>query len=242
MLSSLTLQQGSKLKKVAISQSNYIPWKGYFDLIASVDEFVLFDDMQYTKRDWRNRNKIKTPNGEKWLSVPVKVKGKYFQKIKDTEIDGSNWQSSHWNSLKSNYQKSPFFDEISQWLEPLYMEEEYTHLSVLNRRFIEAVCGCLSIDTLITNSWDYELVEGKTERLADICRQAGGDEYLSGPSAKDYVDQTVFDDMNIKLTWFDYSDYPEYKQRWGDFVHGVSILDVLFNCGPDMSIIHPNRK
>ncbi len=103
-------------------------------------------------------------------------------------------------------------------------------------------CYDTCIDTLITNSWDYQLAEGKTERLADICKQAGGSEYVSGPSAKDYVDQAVFDDMNIKLTWFDYSGYPEYKQRWGDFVHGVSILDVLFNCGPDMGVIHQYRN
>ena len=231
-----------KNKKIAILQSNYIPWKGYFDLIASVDEFILYDDMQYTRRDWRNRNKIKTPQGEKWLTVPVKVKGKYFQKIRDTEIDGTKWQLSHWNNLKQNYRRSQFFDEISQWIEPLYTEETYTHISELNRRFIEAVCEQLSIDTQITNSWDYELVDGKTERLADICRQAGGTEYISGPAARDYVDESIFSDMDIKLTWFNYSGYPEYDQLWGEFVHRVSILDLLFNCGLDLTIIHPNKS
>jgi len=230
------------LKKVAISQSNYIPWKGYFDLIASVDEFIIFDDMQYTKRDWRNRNKIKTPNGLIWLSVPVKVKGKYHQKIRDTEIDGTGWQASHWNSLELNYRKAPFFNEIAEWLKPLYLEKTHTRLSDLNREFIDAICRYLSINTVITNSWDYRLVDGKTERLADICRQAEATEYLSGPSAKGYVDEEIFTSLDIKLTWFDYSHYPAYKQLWGEFEHGVSILDLLFNCGRDVSLVHPKKE
>ena len=221
------------MKKVAIVQSNYIPWKGYFDMIAAVDEFIIFDDMQYTKRDWRNRNQIKTSQGVQWLTVPVKAKGTYHQKIKDTEIDSVDWGSTHWNSLVQNYQRTPHFKEIANWLEPLYCGESYTNVSQLNRRFIEAICNYLSITTKITNSWDYELVDGKTERLVDLCKKAGGTEYISGPAAKDYVDEEVFSKMDIKLTWFDYSNYPEYPQLWGEFTHGVTILDLLFNCGKD---------
>jgi hypothetical protein len=221
------------MKTIAIVQSNYIPWKGYFDLIAAVDEFILYDDMQYTRRDWRNRNQIKTPQGVQWLTVPVRVKGKYDQKIRDTEIDGSDWAVAHWKALAQNYARAPHFAEIAAWLEPLYMAVSYTHLSELNRRFIEAVCAYLKIDTVIGDSRDYTLVEGKTERLADLCAQAGGTEYVSGPSARDYVDEGVFERSGIKLTWFDYAGYPEYPQLWGDFAHGVTVLDLLFNCGKD---------
>jgi hypothetical protein len=221
------------MKKIAILQSNYIPWKGYFDMIAAVDEFILYDDMQYTRRDWRNRNQIKTPQGVKWLTVPVLVKGKYYQKIKETEIDGSSWAAVHWRTLTQNYRRAPHFDEVSVWLEPLYIAESYTHISQLNRRLIVACCHYLGINTIISNSWDYKLLDGKTERLADLCRQAGGTEYISGPSAKDYVKERVFADMNIKLTWFDYYGYHEYPQLWGDFTHAVTILDLLFNCGKD---------
>ncbi|WP_207285268.1 WbqC family protein [Pseudomonas sp. FW300-N2A2] len=221
------------MKKVAILQSNYIPWKGYFDMIASVDEFILYDDMQYTRRDWRNRNQIKTPQGVQWLTVPVLVKGKYHQKIRETEIDGVDWAASHWKSLVQNYSRAPHFNEIAKWLEPLYLNESYTHISELNQRFIQAVCDYLEIKTVISRSSDYELVDGKTERLANLCAQAGGSEYVSGPSAKDYVDEAVFEAMNIKLTWFDYSGYPEYSQLWGEFTHGVTVLDLLFNCGKD---------
>jgi WbqC-like protein family len=219
------------MKKIAILQSNYIPWKGYFDMIAAVDEFILYDDMQYTRRDWRNRNQIKTTQGVQWLTVPVQVKGKYHQKIRDTEIDGSDWAAAHWKALEQNYRRTPHFDEIAAWLEPLYNADSYTQLSQLNRRFIEAVCHYLGINTVISNSWDYSLLDGKTERLADLCAQAGGTEYISGPAAKDYVEESIFTDMGIKLTWFDYAGYPEYPQLWGDFTHGVTILDLLFNCG-----------
>jgi WbqC-like protein family len=221
------------IKKIAILQSNYIPWKGYFDMIAAVDEFILYDDMQFTRRDWRNRNQIKTPQGVQWLTVPVQVKGKYDQKIKDTEIDGMEWALSHWKSLAQNYRRAPYFNEVAAIIEPLYLEQTYTHISQLNRRFIEAICSYLDIKTVIKNSWDYNLLDGKTERLADLCVQAGGSEYISGPAAKDYVVESVFEELDIKLTWFDYSGYSEYPQLWGEFTHGVSILDLLFNCGKD---------
>lgn len=221
------------MKKVAISQSNYIPWKGYFDMIAAVDEFILYDDMQYTRRDWRNRNQIKTAQGVQWLTIPVRVKGKYYQKIRETEIENPEWALAHWKSLVQAYRRAPHFQEVSTWLEPLYLDEPPVLLSQLNRRFIEAICRVLSIQTKISSSWDYELGEGKTERLAALCTQAGGGEYISGPAAKDYVDEGVFEKQGIKLTWFDYAGYPEYKQLWGEFVHNVTILDLLFNCGTE---------
>ena len=221
------------MKKTAVLQSNYIPWKGYFDLIAAVDEFILYDDMQYTRRDWRNRNQIKTPQGLRWLTVPVMVKGKYHQKIRDTEINDLDWGLLHWKTLVQNYRRAPHFDEIAAWLEPLYLKGSYTHLSQLNRCFIGAVCNYLGIKTVISNSWDYILLNGKTERLANLCVQAGSTEYISGPAARGYIEEHIFIERGIKLTWFDYSGYQEYSQLWGEFIHEVSILDLLFNCGKE---------
>lgn len=223
------------MKKVAIVQSNYIPWKGYFDMISFVDEFILYDDMQYTRRDWRNRNQIKTPQGLQWLTVPVKVKGKYHQTIRETEIEGMAWAKLHWKSLCQNYRRANHFNAIAQELEPLYLQTEYSHLSQLNLTFIEWVCAKLFIKTKISNSWDYQLIDGKTARLVDLCIQAGGSEYVSGLAARDYIDETIFAEQGIKLTWFDYSGYPQYPQLWGNFIHGVTILDLLFNCGLDAS-------
>ena len=219
------------MKKVAIVQSNYIPWKGYFDMIAAVDEFILYDDMQYTRRDWRNRNLVKTPQGPQWVTVPVKVKGKYHQTIREAELDGHDWQETHWKALTQNYRRAPHFDDVAALFEPLYLRRQHTHLSALNRELIETVCAYLGITTQISNSWNYTLIPGKSERLADLCAQAGGTEYISGPAARDYIEQGAFIARGIKLSWFDYAGYPEYPQLWGEFTHGVTILDLLFNCG-----------
>ena len=217
------------MKKVAIVQSNYIPWKGYFHMINHVDEFILFDDMQFTRRDWRNRNDIKTSNGLLRLSVPVQTKGKYFQKIKDTKVDGHTWAKEHWTSIMHNYKKAPYYNEISDWLEPLYLSSNYKNISELNQSFIEAICSYLNITTVISKSSDYEIIEGKTERLANICLQANASEYVSGKAAQIYMKPKIFSDLGIKLSWFEYPIYPEYPQLWDDFLHNVSIIDLLFN-------------
>lgn len=214
-------------------QSNYIPWKGYFDLIAAVDEFILYDDVQFTKRDWRNRNKIKTPQGLHWLTVPVRSKGRYSQAIRETEINGEDWAEGHWKSLVQNYSRAPCFSEVEEWLRPLYLEKHYYLLSELNSAFIKAICDYLGIKTRISRSSEYELWDGQTERLLGLCVQGKADEYISGPAAKDYLDEAKFTEHGVNVAWFDYSGYPEYPQLWGDFVHGVSILDLLFNCGKD---------
>jgi hypothetical protein len=217
------------MKKVAILQSNYIPWKGYFDLIASVDEFIFYDDVQYTKNDWRNRNLIKTQNGLHWLSIPVGIR--LNREIRDVEIPTSNWQIKHWKTLEGSYKRARYFDEIADWLEPLYTKQVYGNLSQLNQYFISKISTYLDIKTKFSSSWDYPMVLGKTCRLVDLCLQVNASEYISGPSAINYIDKNLFSSSNIKLTWFSYNGYPEYDQLWGDFKHEVTILDLLFNTG-----------
>ena len=222
------------MKKIAILQSNYIPWKGYFDIINLVDEFILYDDMQYTRRDWRNRNKIKTPDGLKWLTIPVVNKGKFFQKINETQVQNSEWCHDHWRALSLNYARAPYFRQYAERIEELYRQcEQETYLSKINYRFLTAICEMLDIHTKITWSSDYELAEGKTERLVGLCRSAGGSEYLSGPAAKDNIVDSLFEEAGITLKYMDYSGYPEYPQQFGAFEHGVTVLDLLFNTGPD---------
>lgn len=194
-----------------------------------MDEFILYDDVQFTKNDWRNRNKIKTPQGVQWLSVTVGQDIK--RRIRDVELPNSKWQTKHWKTLESNYRRAPHFAEVAAIFEQLYMQRQHNNLSALNQMFIETICTYLNITTKISHSWDYKLIEGKSARLADLCTQAGATEYISGPAAKDYIEENVFTERGIKLTWFDYSGYPEYPQLWGEFTHGVTILDLLFNCG-----------
>ena len=221
------------MKRVAIVQSNYIPWKGYFDLIAHVDEFILYDEVQYTRRDWRNRNKIKTPQGLQWLTVPVQVKGRYTQPICETAIDGADWAGKHWRALRANYARARHFDDTAAWLAPLYeAAAEDTMLSVMNRRFLEAVSARLGLATPITESRDYAASGDPSEYLCQLTLAAGGDTYVSGPSARAYLREEVFVASGVTVEWFDYDGFPEYAQLWGGFEHGVSILDLMFNCGP----------
>ncbi len=220
-------------KKVAAVQSNYIPWKGYFDLINLVDEFILFDDLQYTRRDWRNRNKIKTPSGLMWLTIPVEIKGKYFQKIKETVISDTNWKRRHWQSIIHNYARAKYFRDYMAPFEELYLGLQERCLSQINYRFLTAVCQILGIKTKISWSMDYRLVDGKTERLVDLCKQAGATEYLSGPSAKGYIDESLFEAEGIALRYMDYSGYPEYSQLFPPFDHAVSVIDLILNTGPE---------
>lgn len=218
-------------KKVAIVQSNYLPWKGYFDLINSVDEFILYDDMQYTRRDWRNRNKIKTKNGIKWLTIPVQVKGKYYQKIKETQISDLQWNHKHWQTVRQNYLKAKYFSQYQEVFEYLYMSCTYRWLSEINYHFLKGICQILGIGTQITWSMDYKLIEGKTERLVDLCKCSAATEYISGTSAKTYIAQELFRKEGIKLTYIDYSEYPKYNQLFPPFEHKVSIIDLIFNEG-----------
>lgn len=223
-------------KKIAILQSNYIPWKGYFDLIALVDEFIIYDDMQYTRRDWRNRNKIKTNHGLKWLTIPVEVKGKYTQKINETKVVDQKWRETHFKTIEMNYRKSQHFEECIDWLHNLYFKENYqTHLTEINLHFIKAINELLSIKTKISLSSDYHIVDGQSERLLSLCTQSNADEYISGPAAKGYLDTKKFEDENIKVNWMDYSGYNEYPQLHPPFEHGVSIIDLIFNTGVNAS-------
>jgi len=221
------------MKKIAILQSNYIPWKGYFDLIRMVDEFILYDDMQYTRRDWRNRNKIKTANGVVWLTIPVEVKGKYFQKINETVISEPGWAKDHWATLKQFYSKAKYFKEYKDRFEKLYLNTDERLLSLVNYQFIRMINDVLGIKTKISWSTDYDLIDGKSERLVNLVQQANGDEYISGPAAKDYLDVSLFEHENIKVTWMDYSGYAIYDQLYPPFEHGVTILDLIFNEGPN---------
>jgi hypothetical protein len=220
-------------RKVAAVQSNYIPWRGYFDLINSVDEFILYDDMQYTIRDWRNRNIIKTANGPLWLTIPIGVKGKYFQKIKDAVVSDPSWGKKHWASLTHSYSKAKHFLAYKELFAGLYSRPDEMFLSRINHRFIVAICELLGIRTTISWSMDYELMGDKTERLVNLCKQAGATDYLSGPAAKSYLEEDLFARESIAVSYMDYSGYPEYRQLYPPFEPAVSILDLIFNEGPD---------
>lgn len=220
------------MKRIGISQSNYIPWKGYFDFIELVDQFVLYDDVQYTRRDWRNRNLIKTPSGTIWLTIPVKVKGRYHQSVYETEVADRSWAERHWETLCMSYSKTSGFEKLSGPLADMFREAaQLQRLSEVNLLFIQEINSILGIETELLWSRKFNLAEGRTERLIGICRDLGATHYLCGPTAKGYLDETKFRNAGIVLEWMDYSGYPTYPQPHGAFDHRVSILDLLFCTG-----------
>lgn len=218
--------------KAVILQSNYIPWKGYFDLMNMADVFIIYDEVQYTKNDWRNRNKIKTANGPTWLTIPVRQE-KLSQRIIDTHVHSNDWRRKHWSSISLSYSRAAFFKQYKPIFEELYLNSNETLLSKINYDLFVAINQVLGIATKLIWSSELGLIEGKTERLVDLCKKVGATEYISGPAAKDYLNTGLFENENIKVSWIDYSGYPEYRQLYPPFDHGVSVLDLIFNEGPD---------
>jgi hypothetical protein len=225
-------EANKKEKKVAILQPNYIPWKGYFDLINSVDEFIIYDDVQYTRRDWRNRNLIKTNKELRWLTIPVEVKGKYKQTIKETRVANNIWAEKHWKTIKQYYRSAPYFRKYENLFECAYIQcSEIEFLSEINKLFINLINSILAIETVLSTSSDYKVEGDKNEKIISLCKQIGADTYVTGPSARDYLDQTMFDKEGITIQWANYTGYPEYNQKFSPFEHNVSIIDLIFSVG-----------
>jgi len=220
------------MKSVAISQSNYIPWKGYFDMINRVDEFILLDDVQYTRSDWRNRNLIKMEQGLQWVTIPVESKGEYHQRICDTLVHGSTWRVEHPKAIKHAYARTDYYTEITDILRPLY-EHASNRLSEINEQFIRAICAYLGIETTISHSWAYPSEGQKTQKLLSICKQCGADIYYSGPAAKAYLDEELLRKNKIEVRYIAYEGYPTYPQLYPPFEHKVSIIDLLCNMGKE---------
>ncbi|TPH17212.1 hypothetical protein EPA86_05050 [Litorilituus lipolyticus] len=219
------------MKKIAISQSNYIPWKGYFDLINSVDVFVLYDSAQYTKNDWRNRNLLMSKRGKQWLSIPVHHSTSL--QIKQIQTADNIWWKKHWKTIEQLYCKAKFFELYRQPLCDLYhsLETEMS-LSKINYKFILFVNKVLGIETEICFDDTFEHGSGQSEKLLAICQQLQATTYVSAPAAKSYLNESIFEEKNIHVSWFEYMSYPEYDQLGYQFEHTVSILDLLFNEGP----------
>jgi len=223
------------VKTVAIVQSCYIPWKGYFDLIGLADEFIVYDDRQYTKNDWRNRNRIKTPQGLQWLTIPVAHSGRHGQRIDEAEASDDRWPSKHWKAIAQNYSRAPYFEEYAPRFERLYADVGDGRLTTINRRFIDAICKALGIATAISPSTAYPAEGGRTERVLSLCRAAGATCYLTGPAARDYLDEALFAAAGIEVEYMSYDGYPTYPQLYPPFEHSVTALDVIFNVGGDAS-------
>lgn len=221
--------------RAGIIQSGYIPWRGYFDFIGSVDVFVLFDDVLYPRgRDWRNRNQVKTREGLRWLTIPIQHSDqrRNIDQVSMAET-AKPWRESHRGLLRAALGSAPWFgDAMALW------EEGVTEcgplLSPMNEKLLRLICRYLGIGTPIVRASDYPVEGAKTERLIALLGRLGADTYLSGPSAEDYIDPEQFRARNIRLEYKTY-DYAPYPQLWGEFVVAVSVLDLIANTGPDAS-------
>jgi|TARA_B110000459_G_scaffold186636_1_gene218312 hypothetical protein len=238
------MRESNKLEKsIAIMQPTYLPWLGYFGLIDQVDIFIIFESVQFSKRSWQQRNKIKTASGPIWLTVPVTSKGKRGQLINEVEIDTiRNFHTTHIASLENNYRKSPYFSEYSPELFSL-LENGHVYLSELTTELIEWFCKVLGITTSIKYSSKMENTGKNADLLAMLCGQVGATEYLSAPGSRDYlVDSDAFDKRNIPIKYNEYEP-KEYPQLFGEFLPYMSIIDLLFNMGPEsLSIIRQGYK
>jgi hypothetical protein len=219
--------------RIAIIQSCYVPWRGFFDLIGRCDEYVIFDQVQYARRHWHNRNRIKTAAGLEWLTIPVVSKGRLDQAIDKVEIE-KPWAEKHWRAIELAYRRAPYFGALAPLVQDWYERAaKETMLSGVNEIFLRQIAGLLGLGMRIVRDTDYPLRGSKTERLLEIARAAGATRYLSGPSARAYLDESLFAGANIAVEWMSYHGYRDYPQLYGGFEPAVSILDLLFNVGPE---------
>ncbi|KKP36919.1 hypothetical protein A2483_03625 [Candidatus Peregrinibacteria bacterium RIFOXYC2_FULL_33_13] len=224
------------MNTVVILQPSYIPWLGYFDQINKSDNFVFFNDVQYTRRDWRNRNKIKTlDDQEKYLTIPVNNKGNFFALIKDIQINyQDNWIASHLGIISDNYRKTPYFQEFYPILQKFF-SQKFTYLSELNIEMIKTISDYLGIKHVkfhLSSNLNISPYKDPTEHLIKICQNLNASAYLTGDSAQSYLDHEQFKKTNINLLFHGYK-HPEYKQQGNNFLSHLSIIDLIFNHGPE---------
>ena len=217
-------------------QPQYLPWLGYIDKIRASDVFVYLERVQYKKREYQNRNRIKTKDGPLSLAVPVKTKDKYDQLICDVEIDNTDdWRKKHWRAIEVNYHKAPHFNDHKDFFEDLYLRE-WRMLAPLNEHIIGYILEYLQIVTPIQSDLALDVHAKSTDRIIEICKAVGADAYLSGAGGKSYLEEEKVASHGIRLSYQDFK-HPEYPQLYGEFIPYLSTIDLLFNCGKESANI-----
>jgi hypothetical protein len=221
--------------RLTILQSNYIPWKGYFDLMAMSDVFVVYDSVQYTKNDWRNRNMIASASGPIWLTIPVATSGRAEQRINEATINDQRWAKKHWSTIAQTFARRPHFAAVRERWESEYVEAQTCELlHDVNVRFLRMLASQLAIGTEIVDDRDFELEpDTPTGKLVQLCRLVGADRYVTGPAGLNYLEVERFHQVGIALDVIDYGHYPEYPQTTDEFRHGVSVLDLIASVGDE---------
>lgn len=219
-------------KTVGILQPGYLPWLGFFEQLHRCDIFVLYDDVQFEKGSWRNRNQIKTPNGAQWVTAPVLLKGQGFPLIKDVLINSSvDWQKKHIKAIEQNYSKAPYFEQYSDGLFEI-LRRQWRYLIDLDLEIIYWLVDQLSISTRMVLASDLNIPGSHVQRLIDIIHSLGGNHFYEGAAGENYIDINVFKSAGISVSFQKY-EHPEYPQLYGDFISHLSVIDLLLNCGSD---------
>jgi len=227
--------------RIGILQPGYLPWLGFFEQMHKSDVFVIYDDVQYDKDGWRNRNRIKTPKGAQWLTVPVHVKFEDKLFIKDIKIDNSvNWMKRHLFSIKQNYAKSLWYEKYINIFEEAY-SKKWNYLIDVDMFFINKIKDCLGIkDKKLTMSSSLNIKGDRLDRIMAICKTFKIDTFYEGSAGKNYIDEDYFNKNGIKVEYQDYK-HPKYNQLYGEFVSYLSTIDLLFNHGDEsLSILTGN--
>jgi hypothetical protein len=231
LLTALESSLATPSRTVGILQPSYLPWLGFFDQLHRVDIFVHYDDVQFEKGSWRNRNRIKTPAGPQWLTVPVLIKGQNFPLIRDVRINSAErWGKKHLKSIEQNYCKAPYFEACGPQLFKV-IEQRYEFLLDLNLQLLSLLAAWLGITTPTVLASDLGIGGKKSERLLGILTSLEATAFYEGASGRNYLDEAIFADHGIKLIYQEYI-HPVYNQLYGAFVPHLSIIDLIFNHGP----------
>ncbi|GJL78557.1 MAG: hypothetical protein NPINA01_15460 [Nitrospinaceae bacterium] len=222
--------------RLAILQPSYLPWLGFFDQMCRADTFVFLDDVQFTKRDWRNRNKIRTREGWAWLTVPVLQKSRYKQLLTETRIDNSvPWRRKHKDAIRAHYGQAPFFNAYFPSLESVY-NKHWDFLLDLCFETLQILQEALNIKTLTLKSSEISVEAAKGEKILSICRKLEATHYLTGDAGINYLSEEEFRPHGITLEIQNYQ-HPEYDQRFPGFVPHLSVIDLLFNVGDRSRVV-----
>jgi hypothetical protein len=221
--------------RLVVLQSNYLPWKGYFDLMSKADLFVVYDSVQFTKNDWRNRNRLPSSSGGVWLTVPVTTSGLFGQSIDEVRVVDRRWPLKHERTIRQLLSKAPFFSLIDRDLASAFEAvATFDRLHDVNVLLLRTVATWLGVTTPIAIDRDLGTFDGTpTERLVAMATHVGATSYLTGPAGLDYLERDRFADAGVALEVIDYGAYPQYEQRVTPFDHAVSALDLVANVGPD---------
>jgi hypothetical protein len=227
------------LTTVTISQSNYLPWRGYFSQIQNSDFFVFLDNVQFTRRDWRTRNQIRTPQGAEWLNIPISKSESQFELIENVRILNDSFLEKHLETIRRNYSRAKHFNPNWVELQTILCDSYNENLSTFNQKVIENISERFRLKCSFMNAGQFENSTDATERLLNICLALNATKYQTGPKAKSYLDVARFNSEGIEVIWSNY-ELKKYDQLWNlDFDPNVSVVDLILNVGFEIDYLKP---